>query len=123
MGSMSDEYTSFQQARARLEEIVSQVRKKDTSLEQALDLLEEGVRLANACTERSDQIEWPSVFVEATDEAEEGFAEPEGNGGSSGTDDRRAVGVASADEDEIALVVRADDRDASEEGTAAAGRE
>ena len=48
---MSDEAYSFSTARVRLEEIVSQVRKKDTSLEKSLDLLEEGVRLANACTE------------------------------------------------------------------------
>jgi exodeoxyribonuclease VII small subunit len=47
---MADEH-SFATARARLEEIVSQVRKKDTSLEKSLDLLEEGVRLANQCTE------------------------------------------------------------------------
>jgi glutaredoxin len=32
------------EARARLEEIVAQVRKKDVSLEKSLDLLEEGVR-------------------------------------------------------------------------------
>ena len=45
---MADESYSFTTARTRLEEIVTQVRKKDTSLEKSLDLLEEGVRLANA---------------------------------------------------------------------------
>jgi exodeoxyribonuclease VII small subunit len=56
------EEQGFAQARARLEEIVVQVRKKDTSLEQSLDLLEEGVRLANQCTELVDHSEWrPSV--------------------------------------------------------------
>jgi hypothetical protein len=34
------------------------VRKKDTSLEKSLDLLEEGVRLANACTELIDHQDW-----------------------------------------------------------------
>jgi exodeoxyribonuclease VII small subunit len=55
---MSDESYSFSTARARLEEIVTQVRKKDTSLEKSLDLLEEGVRLANSCTELIDHADW-----------------------------------------------------------------
>ncbi len=55
---MSDESYSFSTARARLEDIVSQVRKKDTSLEKSLDLLEEGVRLANSCTELIDHADW-----------------------------------------------------------------
>ena len=55
---MSDEAYSFSTARTRLEEIVTQVRKKDTSLEKSLDLLEEGVRLANACTELIDRADW-----------------------------------------------------------------
>jgi exodeoxyribonuclease VII small subunit len=57
------EYT-FAQARARLEDIVGQVRKKDLSLEKSLDLLEEGVRLANACTEHIDHSEWRTVAEE-----------------------------------------------------------
>jgi exodeoxyribonuclease VII small subunit len=56
--SMSDDAYSFSTARARLEEIVTQVRKKDTSLEKSLDLLEEGVRLANSCTELIDHADW-----------------------------------------------------------------
>ena len=55
---MSDDTYSFSTARARLDEIVTQVRKKDTSLEKSLDLLEEGVRLANACTELIDHADW-----------------------------------------------------------------
>lgn len=55
---MSEDSYSFSAARARLEEIVSQVRKKDTSLEKSLDLLEEGVRLANQCTELIDHVDW-----------------------------------------------------------------
>jgi exodeoxyribonuclease VII small subunit len=48
---MPDDRYTFEQARTRLAEIVTEVRKKDTSLEKSLDLLEEGVRLANVCTE------------------------------------------------------------------------
>lgn len=55
---MADESHSFASTRARLEDIVTQVRKKDTSLEKSLDLLEEGVRLANACTELIDHQDW-----------------------------------------------------------------
>ncbi len=59
---MADENYTFTQARTRLEEIVTQVRSKDVSLEKSLDLLEEGVRLANICTEQSDHTEWRSVI-------------------------------------------------------------
>ena len=54
----------------RLEEIVTQVRSKDISLEKSLDLLEEGVRLANTCTELSDHTEWRKVVDERGDEPE-----------------------------------------------------
>jgi exodeoxyribonuclease VII small subunit len=61
---MADVEYTFAQARARLEDIVGQVRKKDLSLEKSLDLLEEGVRLANACTEHIDHSEWRTVAEE-----------------------------------------------------------
>ncbi len=62
---MADESYSFSTARTRLEEIVTQVRKKDTSLEKSLDLLEEGVRLANACTELIDHADWAAADAAA----------------------------------------------------------
>jgi exodeoxyribonuclease VII small subunit len=52
---MSDERSTFEVTRARLEDIVGQVRRKDVSLEQSLDLLEEAVRLVNQCNELIDQ--------------------------------------------------------------------
>ena len=58
---MPEESYSFATARTRLEEIVVQVRKKDTSLEKSLDLLEEGVRLANQCTELIDHADWEAA--------------------------------------------------------------
>ena len=64
---MTEESYSFTTARTRLEEIVAQVRKKDTSLEKSLDLLEEGVRLANACTEQIDHADWNAVVTPAPD--------------------------------------------------------
>jgi len=63
---MTDESNSFSAAKTRLEEIVTQVRKKDTSLEKSLDLLEEGVRLANVCTELIDHADWVTTPGEST---------------------------------------------------------
>jgi len=60
---MPEESYSFAQTRVRLEEIVTQVRKKDTSLEKSLDLLEEGVRLANQCTELIDHADWEAASM------------------------------------------------------------
>jgi exodeoxyribonuclease VII small subunit len=67
---MAEESYSFAQARTRLEEIVGQVRKKDTSLEKSLDLLEEGVRLANQCTELIDHADWEAAGAPVADEGE-----------------------------------------------------
>ena len=65
---MADDKYTFEQARIRLEEIAVEVRKKDTSLEKSLDLLEEGVRLANICTELVDHTDTgASVTVEHTE--------------------------------------------------------
>lgn len=70
---MSDETYSFEQARVRLEEIATQVKRKDTSLEKSLDLLEEGVRLANLATEQIDHTQWrvPANEESAEEPAEE----------------------------------------------------
>ncbi len=78
---MADDRHTFAQARTRLEEIVVQVRKKDCSLEKSLDLLEEGVRLANTCTELSDHAEWPTVVAEEQTHAAVEAAEAEEHAG------------------------------------------
>ena len=66
---MTDERYTFEQAKLRLEEIATLARKKDTSLEKSLDLLEEGVRLANICTELVDHTDL-SATAAVPDEAE-----------------------------------------------------
>jgi exodeoxyribonuclease VII small subunit len=68
---MSDDTYTFDSARVRLEQIAAEVRKKDTSLEKSLDLLEEGVRLANQCTELIDATQWRSTLEEAAAEGAE----------------------------------------------------
>lgn len=73
---MSDDTYTFDSARVRLEQIATEVRKKDTSLEKSLDLLEEGVRLANQCTELIDAKQWRSTLEAAVegDQAREDVA-------------------------------------------------
>lgn len=67
---MTDERYTFEAARVRLEEIATLARKKDTSLEKSLDLLEEGVRLANICTELVDHTDLSAtVAVEVPESA------------------------------------------------------
>jgi len=68
---MSDDTYTFDSARVRLEQIAAEVRKKDTSLEKSLDLLEEGVRLANQCTELIDATQWRTTLEEAAAEGAE----------------------------------------------------
>lgn len=54
----SQEYLDFEQALNRLREIVELVRKKELGLEESIDMLEEGVHLANVCTENIDKAQW-----------------------------------------------------------------
>ena len=60
---------NYSQAKERLDEIVRQVRGKDVSLERSLDLLEEGVKLANQCTDLIDQTRWEEAAEEAAGDA------------------------------------------------------
>ncbi|MDO8886520.1 exodeoxyribonuclease VII small subunit [Candidatus Oleimmundimicrobium sp.] len=46
---------NFGELMDRLNEIVDLVQQKDINLEKSLDLLEEGIELANKCTEKVDQ--------------------------------------------------------------------
>jgi len=62
---MTDTYAA---AKEQLDDIVTQVRKKDVSLEKSLDLLEEGVLLANRCTELIDQAAWDDMPDEEADD-------------------------------------------------------
>ncbi len=80
---MSDDVYTFDSARVRLEQIATEVRKKDTSLEKSLDLLEEGVRLANQCTELIDAKQWRSTLEAAAAEGE-GSREGEDSGPDAG---------------------------------------
>lgn len=88
---MADERYTFETARIRLEEIAVEVRKKDTSLEKSLDLLEEGVRLANICTELVDHTDLGSTVTSVAPETIPGAhaVEPEGEP----SEDEAAAGI------------------------------
>lgn len=95
---MSDERYTFEQARARLEEIAALVRKKDTSLERSLELLEESVRLANVCTELVDRTDLgATAAVERVDAAPTLAGRHAGGAGAEAAGDE-AGGVPVADE-------------------------
>lgn len=100
---MADDKYTFEAARIRLEEIAVEVRKKDTSLEKSLDLLEEGVRLANICTELVDHTDVGATVTAPVPEGEE----PEAAGAPN------AAGEPAAASDEAAEA-GADDDDAAE---------
>jgi exodeoxyribonuclease VII small subunit len=99
---MSDDRSTFEVTRARLEDIVVQVRRKDVSLEQSLDLLEEAVRLVNQCNDLIDQTSFRAV----ADAADEAAAEAADDGVATLGDELEAPGV---DEDEIVEVLVVED--------------
>ena len=105
---MTENTTSYSEARARLEDIVAEVRKKDVSLEKSLDLLEEASRLASRCTELIDQAD----PVEMDSQAQRDGAVDEGAAQEvvvAGNDDSAA--------DDVAAVIDADSEDVASEET------
>jgi len=93
---MTENTTSYSEARARLEDIVTEVRKKDVSLEKSLDLLEEASRLASRCTELIDQADPVEMDAQAEREAAAGDAAVGGevaDGGGASDDASVTVGA------------------------------
>ncbi len=69
------EYGTFSEVRARLDEILVEVRKKDLSLEKSLDLYEEAIKLGNRCAELVDKPDFTEQEAQAAMEAIEGKAD------------------------------------------------
>lgn len=65
---MAGDYNTFGEVRARLDEIVSEVRKKDLSLEKSLDLYEEAIKLGNRCAELVDKSDYSDEEARAARE-------------------------------------------------------
>ncbi|MGI6032899.1 MAG: exodeoxyribonuclease VII small subunit [Coriobacteriales bacterium] len=54
----ANDYESFGELRARLDQIVVEVRDKDLSLEKSLDLYEEAIKIGNRCAELVDKADY-----------------------------------------------------------------
>ena len=65
------EYGTFSEVRSRLDEIVSEVRKKDTSLEKSLDLYEEAIKLGNRAAELVDKPDFSDEELMSADAVED----------------------------------------------------
>jgi exodeoxyribonuclease VII small subunit len=81
----TDKAPSFENALARLEEIVSELEGGELALEKALELFEEGVTLGKSCGAQLEEAEKKIVLlVEKADGslAEEALDEPPGDGDS-----------------------------------------
>lgn len=62
------EHATFGELRARLDEIVVEVRDKDLSLEKSLDLYEEAIKLGNRCAELVDKPDYTAEEAAAAAE-------------------------------------------------------
>ena len=93
---MAESLNSFEDITGRMDEIISVVRSKDTSLERSLDLFDEAIALGSHAVELVDSFDLsPSEAeqLEAANNADEG-----GDAGSSAGADATAATAAAADE-------------------------
>jgi len=92
---------TYKDAKEQLDQIVEQVRKKDVSLEKSLDLLEEGVALANRCTELIDQAAWEEADdvddLDAADDETAGESHESNDSDNSNSPDATDLNNAAAD--------------------------
>lgn len=65
---------NFDEITARLDEIVSVVRSKDTSLERSLDLFDEAIKLGSRAVDMVDSFELSPREADMLDEQEEAAA-------------------------------------------------
>lgn len=65
---------NFDEITARLDEIVSAVRSKDTSLERSLDLFDEAIKLGSRAVDMVDSFELSPREADMLDEQEEAAA-------------------------------------------------
>ena len=64
-------HNSFDDITSRLDEIVSTVRSKDTSLERSLDLFDEAIKLGSQAVDMVDQFELSSREAEQLEQGYE----------------------------------------------------
>ena len=69
MRTIANEPRTFAEVRARLDEIVTEVRNPELSLEKSLDLYEEAVKLGGMCADMVDRANYtPEEELEISDE-------------------------------------------------------
>ena len=93
---------SFDEITGRLDEIIAQVRSKDTSLERSLDLLDEAIELGSQAVDMVDSLDLSPREEDMLDAAAERDADAvsPGEGADGGVDDgeaEAAAGVGAAD--------------------------
>ena len=71
MNAMEHTELTFEQALARLEEIVRSLENGQTKLEDSLALYEEGIRLVRLCNERLDNAEQKIKLLSLTPDPQE----------------------------------------------------
>jgi exodeoxyribonuclease VII small subunit len=62
--SLQSDRRSYTHVRTQLEDIATQIKDKDTSLDQCLDLYEEAIRLGNSCIELIDTTDFSAEELE-----------------------------------------------------------
>lgn len=72
-------YKSFDQIVERLDEIVGQVREKDTSLERSLDLFDEAIALGSKAVDLVDTTDFSPSELERLKDVPATGGNPEGN--------------------------------------------
>jgi exodeoxyribonuclease VII small subunit len=72
----TEQKSSYESIKSRLDEIVTQVQKQDTPLEASLDLYDEALRLGNRCVELLDSTDFSIAELQEAD-AEDSRAQDE----------------------------------------------
>lgn len=93
-------HETFGELRARLDEIVVEVRDKDLSLEKSLDLYEEAIKIGNRCAELVDK---PDYTDEEAAQAVQTLESEEAEGGEEGATSEAVSPEAAGPEDEDAV--------------------
>ncbi|MGI6217017.1 MAG: exodeoxyribonuclease VII small subunit [Coriobacteriales bacterium] len=103
-----DNQSSYSRVKDHLDEIVEQIRSKDVSLEQALDLYEEAVRLGNSCADLIDMTDFSMEELETFNATKDGLSGEDASSGdaesSEGIDDAADAGDSDGETDEAGSV-------------------
>lgn len=104
--------TTFDDITERLDEIVAQVRSKDTSLERSLDLFDEAIALGSKAVDMVDSFELSPREADMLDEQEAAVAASKESGAASESDEASPALDASGEASEGTAGVDAGAKDA-----------